>query len=65
MSVKGKTISISFPSFLAMFTGYRKWTLQFKCGKCKSKPIVQHDEVLNYHVCPVCGEINILNKTCP
>jgi hypothetical protein len=48
-----------------MFTGYRKWTLQFKCGKCKSKPIVQHDEVLNYHVCPVCGEINILNKTCP
>ena len=63
MSVKGKTLSISFPNIFGLITGYRKWTLKFKCGKCGANPTVQHDEVNNYHKFPVCKEINILDKT--
>ena len=65
MSIKGKTISIGAPSLLGALDifSYRKWTLEFKCGKCDANPTVQHDEAKNYHKCPVCGEINILDKT--
>ena len=63
MSVTGKTLSIGAPSLWGMFKGYRSWTLKFRCGSCKAEPIVQHDEVLNYHKCPVCKEINILTET--
>lgn len=64
-SVNGKTLSVSAPNFLGFFNfvAFRIWSLKFKCGSCKSEPIVQHDEVKNYHTCPVCGIINILDKT--
>lgn len=63
MSVKGKTLSISAPNLWGAFTGFRKWTLTFLCGSCGANPTVQHDEVKNYHKCPICKETNILKKT--
>lgn len=67
MSVKGKVKSIDFPNFFGAFDifSYRKWTIKFKCGSCGAKSIVQHDEVKNYHKCPVCKTINILDQTSP
>jgi DNA-directed RNA polymerase subunit RPC12/RpoP len=65
MSVKGKSLSISAPNIFGMLDifSYRKWSLKFKCGNCQAEPIVQHDEIKNYHKCPICGEINILKET--
>lgn len=63
MNIKGKTLTISAPNLIGALTGYRKWTLTFKCGSCGANSTVQHDEINNYHKCSVCKQINILDKT--
>lgn len=67
-SVEGKTINIWAPSAIGLLKAMASitktiWSLKFKCGSCGAKPIVQHDEDKNYHKCPVCGTINILEET--
>jgi len=66
--VEGRTIDIWAPSavgFLKAFNplGGTIWSLKFECGNCGAKPTVQHDEERNYHKCPVCKVVNILEET--
>ena len=65
MSFQGKTLSVEFPAAWAALNPfcYRMWSIRFKCGNCGAESTVNHDEVKNYHKCPVCKEINILDKT--
>lgn len=71
MSVKGKTISVNAPSAYGFFIkglaniSSPVWTLKFKCGECGAKPTVQHVQSNNWHKCPVCKTVNILDKWNP
>lgn len=62
--IHGHTITIAYPSFLGLLHLNRYWELTFICGNCGAKPTVQHDEEKNWHKCPVCKEVNILDVVC-
>lgn len=64
MAIKGKTKWICAPSALGLlrcFTGGRYWTLKFMCGSCGCSSIVQHNDDKDWHKCPVCTAVNILD----
>jgi len=64
MSVKGTILSKWMPSILSeiisFFSSHDIWEVVFKCGKCNCISTVEKSDKYNYHKCPACGEINIL-----
>jgi hypothetical protein len=62
--IEGKTLWVDAPSVLGFLSAFFRgavWTIKFKCGNCGAEPTVQHDSDKNYHKCPVCKQVNILD----